>query len=229
MDAHTNRSAIVIVAKAPIPGRVKTRLCPPLSFMEAAKLYSCFLQDTVQKVAAISGAQKYLAVDGLNEEGAKEVLAEITPANYRLIDQGYGGLGERLSYLMELLFKDADRLIFIGADSPHLPRSYIEDALKLLDDYDIVIGPCEDGGYYLLGLGGPHANLFRNIEWSTNRVFSQTMERARSKALNVKVMPIWYDIDAGDDLSKLFSYFEDNPDSAPATAAFLRAHTDIIR
>jgi len=217
-DAFTERSAVVIVAKRPIPGNVKTRLCPPLSCDEAAELYACFLEDTINKIGALPGVSKYLAIDGEKPESSAISL----PGSFKAIGQGTGNLGDRLNHLSHLLFQGVDRLLFVGADSPNLPHLYLKRALEELNYCDVVIGPSEDGGYYLIGMRNHFSCLFNNIDWSTSLVFEQTVNRAQGENLKVGIISTWYDVDTGDSLLKLMSDLQDNPEIAPVTASFLR-------
>lgn len=225
-DIFAKRSSIIIVAKRPVPGNVKTRLCPPLTPQESSNLYSCFLQDTIDKVAKVPGALKYLALDieDIEVQGgeiAPPLHSISTPQSFKVISQGSGDLGERLAYLADYAFKESDRLIFVGADSPSLPIPYLESALQLLGDNDVVIGPSEDGGYYLLGMAGCFTFLFERVEWSSDRVFKQTLDCARSAGLKVNSMPTWYDVDTSSDLSRLVLDIKDERTVAPITANFL--------
>lgn len=226
-DLLGERSSIVIVAKRPVPGNVKTRLCPPLTLQESAGLYSCFLQDIIDKVAKVPGALKYLALDIEDLEvqggGIAPLLDDISiPKSFKVISQGSGDLGERLTCLTNQVLEESDRLIFIGADSPSLPSSYLENALQLLVDNDLVIGPSEDGGYYLLGMNGRFTFLFEGLEWSSDQVFKQTLDHARPAGLKVNIMPTWYDVDTSSDLSRLALDLKDKEAMAPITANFLK-------
>jgi len=225
-DLLGERSSIVIVAKRPVPGNVKTRLCPPLTPQESADLYSCFLRDTIEKVGKASGTLKYLALDTEYIEGQGSEMASLfgnilTPRSFKVISQGPGDLGARLARLTNYVLNKSDRLIFIGADSPSLPSSYLENALQLLAGNDIVIGPSDDGGYYLLGMNGRFTFLFKGVEWSSDRVFEQTLERVVSAGLKAYIMPAWYDVDTSADLSRLALDLRNGQDQAPATANFL--------
>ena len=95
------------------------------------------------------------------------------------------------------------RVIVLDSDSPTLPATYIERADRLLDSHDLVVGPSEDGGYYLVGLRQPRPELFRGIAWSTRHVTAQTLDRAAEFGLSVAILPAWYDVDTGADLERL--------------------------
>ncbi|MBS3909600.1 MAG: TIGR04282 family arsenosugar biosynthesis glycosyltransferase [Actinobacteria bacterium] len=216
--------AIVVVAKVPAPGLVKTRLISPLTPRQSCDLYARFLEDTIKKALKIPEAALFLALN-LREPGCgySDLYSCLTiPDSITIVDQGSGSLGERLAYLSELVFAHADRLVFIGADSPTLPLAYIEAAISGLPANDLVIGPSNDGGYYLLGLAGHYPVLFEGVDWSTDAVFEQTLERAAIARLTVKVLPRWYDIDDAEDLLLLEKELSEDPSAAPSTAAFLK-------
>lgn len=222
-----SRPAIVIVAKLPVAGRVKTRLCPPLAPHEAAALYTCFLQDTTANVASLSAAETYIALDtaALTRELQALVDAIELPASVRVIDQGEGDLGARLSHILTNALPERARVVFIGADSPSLPLSYLEGAVRSLERHDVVIGPSDDGGYYLIGLSGSHTCLFADIAWSTKVVFEQTLARAAAAGLKVDVLPGWFDVDDYAGLCRLRQELQENPSAAPRTASYLADHS----
>ena len=217
------RPAIVIVAKLPVPGRVKTRLCPPLTPHEAAALYACFLQDTVAKVAGLSISEAFIALNiaELGEERQALLDTIMLPGSVRVIDQGEGDLGVRLSKILTDAFPEPAQVVFIGADSPSLPRSYLARAVSSLERHDVVIGPSDDGGYYLIGLSGNHLCVFKDIAWSTSAVFEQTLARAVAAGLDVDVLPGWFDIDDDAGLRRLHRELRDDPSTAPRTTSYL--------
>ncbi|WP_286678392.1 TIGR04282 family arsenosugar biosynthesis glycosyltransferase [Candidatus Aquicultor secundus] len=225
MDGFTERSAIVIMAKRPVPGNVKTRLCPPLSPEESAALYAAFLEDTIHKVDRIGSVIKFIALDSDSslEHGMTRTGNLSVPGSYTAIDQGKGDLGERMSRILGILFQSFDRVLVIGADSPTMPYEVLESALTELSNHDVVIGPSHDGGYYLLGLREHFEILFDGINWSTDVVLHQTLDRIRSANLTVKQLLTWYDIDTHANLLRLAAELRENPSEAPATSALLNA------
>lgn len=218
--------AIVVIAKIPVAGKVKTRLYPSLSMEECSELYACFLQDTLNTVEALHGVKKYLALD-LSDHGlsrSNRVRPFGVPDSFAVLDQGGGDLTDRLTRLTEIVLQNAACALFIGADSPDLPGSYLERAFGLLRDNDMVIGPSKDGGYYLIGLTGKHSLVFEDIQWSTDKVFKQTLGAAAKAGLKVEVLPIWPDVDTIDDLRELRLKLKQQPLSAPLTSAYLESH-----
>lgn len=194
-------SGIAVMAKEPGPGRVKTRLCPPLTPREAAHLYAAFLLDSIELVADIPGTDPFLAYD---PPSAAEFFRRMVPRSVECVPQGTGDLGTRLSRISRGLFvRGYRRVVVIASDTPHLPRDCIRRALDLLDETDVVLGPCDDGGYYLVGSRVPAPALFEGIAWSTLAVLEQTVGRAEDAGLGWAVLPPCYDIDTIGDLHRL--------------------------
>lgn len=215
-------AVIAIMAKAPRPGRVKTRLAPPLSRAAAARLARCFLLDTVARVAQLDRARGAL----LYSPRASQQVFRRMAAGFMLIPQHSGDLGRRLALAFrDLLDLNLGPVVVIGSDVPSLPTSILERALSSLKDsrMDGVLGPSEDGGYYLIGLRRPCAELFRGIAWSTPKVFEQTMTRARQQRLRIRVLPRWWDIDTPEDLQQLRGWLVSQPGAELAhTRRFLK-------
>jgi rSAM/selenodomain-associated transferase 1 len=190
------------MAKAPRAGTVKTRLCPPLSPTDTAALYRCFLLDTLEEtrsVADVTTAVAYTPADA-------RASFEATCPGIVLVPQRGEDLGARLSSAFEELFGlGFGAVIAIGADTPTLPGAYLRSALHLIENpgVDLVLGPSEDGGYYLIGLRALYRQLFEDIPWSTDRVLAETLRRAKHARLAAACLPMWWDIDTSDDLNRL--------------------------
>jgi len=216
-------NALVIFAKAPLVGQVKTRLCPPLSLEEAAELARCFLVDMVERACRLPTVRVYLAIMPAESEPMFRVLLPF-PVEY--VAQRGVSLGEREHNVFDdLLQRGATRVVLIGSDIPTLPLSYLQEAFSHLEDShcDAVFGPSHDGGYYLVGMRVLHPALFENIPWSTPSVMAETSAQARKHNLNVALIPSWHDVDDKDDLSYLVTELS-HPNSethAPRTKAFL--------
>jgi rSAM/selenodomain-associated transferase 1 len=194
--------AIVIVAKAPTPGQTKTRLSPPLTLEDAAALYRAFLLDTAEASLAL-GWERVTIVHPRQREVA-QALRQLVPRGATQQPQRGVGLGDALSSAFESQFDlGFDRVVLIAGDTPTLPPSFFEHACTALERHDATIGPSADGGYYLLGLRGNHSGLFQGINWSTEVVFEQTLDRASELDLAVSVLPEWYDVDTVADLRRL--------------------------
>ena len=197
-----HRTALVIMAKAPQPGSVKTRLCPPLSYPEAADLYRCFLLDTIAKARTLSNVRLLLAY---TPTSSKDFFAALAPDATLMPQQG-DDLGDRMAVCFTRSFAlGYHRVLLIGSDLPTLPADYLQQAVALAAKplIDLVIGPSEDGGYYLIGLRRLHRALFDNMPWSTDNVFAETVRRAEASGLHVARLPPWYDVDTPADLKRL--------------------------
>ena len=204
--------ALAIMTKAPQAGRVKTRLVPPLTPEEAAELNKCFLRDTASAIlracrhhpvgdaqdlhskpaSAARGIAVYTPV------GAESAYDDILPADFSLLPQRGDGFGERLYFAVEDLFKCGfEAVCLIDSDSPTVPAEYFAHAGEMLRTYknSVVLGPSDDGGYYLIGMKKPHRHLFEQIDWSTERVLDQTIQRATEIGLEVKLLPTGFDVD----------------------------------
>jgi uncharacterized protein len=226
------RCALAIMTKVPRAGRVKTRLTPPLSPEESAALNICFLRDTA---AAIGGAgEKAQGVGCYTPVGEEEAYRDIFPADFQLIAQRDGGFGERLAGAVEdILSVGFAAVCLIDSDSPTVPASAFAEAVDfLLQPNDrAVLGPSDDGGYYLIGMKRLHRNLFERIDWSTERVCEQTEERAREANLELHLLPTFYDVD---DQATLIRLCDDllgpnDAQAAPASRAFLQQFADCER
>jgi rSAM/selenodomain-associated transferase 1 len=212
--------AIAIMAKASAPGRTKTRLVPPLTFEQAAALNTTFLQDIAGNVllagrhAAIAG---YVA---FAPAGTEAFFRDTLPPDIDLIDACLPSLGDCLVHTINEIFaRGYTAAVVLNSDSPTLPTALLVETAGILAQPGerAVLGPCADGGYYLLGLKTMHRRLFEDITWGTERVAAQTLERAREKKLDVHLLPSWYDVDDVQGLRRL----EDELRSAPAGRAEL--------
>ena len=194
------------MTKAPRAGAVKTRLVPPLTHEEAAALSVCFLRDTAANIAGVAslGAAEGVAV--YTPVGAESAFDNLLQAGFSLLAQRGDGFGERLYHAAEdLLTLGYRSLCLIDSDSPTLPRSLLTEAVGALAFAGdrVVLGPSDDGGYYLIGLKRAHRRLFEDINWSTGEVLGQTVERAAAIGLEVLMLPTWYDVDDGSSLNRL--------------------------
>ena len=221
--------ALGVMTKAPQPGRVKTRLTPPLTPDEAAALNTCFLRDTANAIAAAASEGHARGIGIYTPAGAADAYRDILPADFELIVQRGDAFGERLTSAIEdLLAVGFESVCLIDSDSPTVPQSaYATAARVLAQPRDrMVFGPSDDGGYYLVGLKRLHRRVFEEIDWSTERVAEQTIARAKEIGLEVELLPTWYDIDDRATLQRLCdellgSEMETNGYPAPASRAFL--------
>lgn len=194
--------AVSIMAKAPRAGEVKTRLCPPLSTSEAAELYRCFLLDKIEQVGELKKASPAIAYTP--DEG-RTFFEEFAPG-FVLLPQRGPDLGFRLANNFDqLLATGYQGALTIDSDTPTLPTHFLEQALDLIatPHLDLVLGPSDDGGYYLIGLRKLYRELFEGMAWSTAEVVPETIRRAEAKGLKVATLPLWFDVDTGEDLERL--------------------------
>ena len=221
--ADEARNAVAIMAKAPQSGQVKTRLCPPLSYREAAELYRCFLLD---KIAQVNTLQRAAPVVSYSPDDSRPLFEDLTPPHFMLIPQHGDDLGARLLFTFDRLFRQGfTQVIVIDSDTPTLPTAYLEQALMLIAERvnDVVLGPTEDGGYYLIGLRQSHRELFEQMPWSTSQVFPETRRRSEQYGLTVACTEYWYDVDTPEDLSRLRESLDQIQDGlARQTRQFLR-------
>jgi hypothetical protein len=220
---NTSPVAVVVMAKQPIAGHVKTRLSPPLTLEQAARLSHGFLLDTLQQVRRLRGVARFLAFAPPEAEAA---FARLAQPDFTLVAQAGADLGERLAGLVERVTAEAvSSVAIMGTDAPTLPDAYLVEAIRVLDQRraDVVIGPTEDGGYYIIGLRRPAPALFHGIPWSTSDVFRETVAKVRTAALRLHVLPTWFDVDTEPDLRRLARDLERGDGAARHTSAHLRA------
>jgi rSAM/selenodomain-associated transferase 1 len=194
------------MAKVPRAGEVKTRLVPPLSAEDAARLSACFIRDAAENIAAAARQAPIEGYIAYSPGDAAAEFAALLPAGCRLLPSRRAGLGFSLyDAAEELLAAGYGAVCLVNSDSPTLPTAILVQAVQALcaPGDRVVLGPAEDGGYYLIGVKRPHARLFDGIAWSTPLVFGQTVERAREIGLEPVVLPAWYDVDDVDSLQRL--------------------------
>lgn len=214
------------MTKAPRAGQVKTRLVPPLTPEEAARLNRCFLRDTAAAIAKICGVAAR-GVGVYTPAGSESAYVDILPNDFNLLLQHGEDFGERLAFAAGDLFRCGfSSVCLIDSDSPTVSADTYAQAIELLaaPDDRVVLGPSDDGGYYLIGMKRNHPELFQRVDWSTERVFDQTRERAREIKVEISLLPTGYDIDDGKTLRRLCDELlsaNSPPDVAPNTRTFL--------
>jgi uncharacterized protein len=231
VNERGGRCAIAIMAKAPDLARVKTRLSPLLRPEEARELSACFLRDMTHMLASAERAE----IDGyiaFAPAGSEASFAPIVApgTGFVLADgaidapPGVVGFGRCLLQAAQALFARGYGAVgLLNSDSPTLPAELIVEAVRLLaaPGERAVLGPASDGGYYLLALKAPHAALFADIDWSTERVAAQTRAAAQRLGLEMAELAPWYDVDDPASLAQLVRDCATKGDAAPATAAWL--------
>jgi rSAM/selenodomain-associated transferase 1 len=219
------KEALVVMAKAPRAGEVKTRLLGALSPEEARGLYVAFLSDAFALMEDVSEEREELALAlCYTPEGAEEAFEDVEREGSLMIPQRGENLGERLANCFADLFAlGFESVVVIGADSPTLPGEYVFDAFECFEtDDDVVIGPTEDGGYYLVGMRKLHKRIFEDIPWSGSGAMDATIERAREAELNLVLLPEWRDVDTPEDFERLKRELGENREAAKFTRRFLK-------
>lgn len=189
--------ALAVMSKAPRPGKVKTRLAPPLTLEQSAALNICFLRDTTANIATVSGAAGVICYTPVGDEIAFDALL---PDGFQLIPQRGDGFGERLLLAAtDLLSCGFGSVCLIDSDSPTLPHAALQQAVAALSGPGdrVVLGGSDDGGYYLIGLKQAHPQVFDRITWSTGSVYRETCDRVHQAGLELVELPLWYDVDDG--------------------------------
>ena len=222
MPTHAN--ALVIMAKAPLPGDVKTRLVPPLSPEEAAELSRCLLLDLIEELKSFRSGDLFIAFTPVEHAA---FFSGIADGRFVCIPQRGHDLGERMKHIFEDLFsKGYKNIVVIGSDLPVFPSRFLQDAFMALDGsgYSVTFGPSRDGGYYLIGMNRYVPEIFQGIPWSSNSVLSTTVHKLSALELAPYFVPAWFDIDTIEDLGYLESTADQFPDrSGQLTLGFLNA------
>lgn len=214
------------MTKAPRAGEVKTRLTPPLTAQEAAALNRCFLRDTAAAIVAVGAGAR--GIGCYTPSDAAALYQEILPREFELVRQRGLDLEERLIFAAQDLFTVGfSSVCLIGSDIPAVPTAVFAEAVKILTlpDEGVVLGPSDDGGYYLIGLKRMQRRMFEEIKWSTGSVLEQTLARASELCLPVHLLPTAYDVDDRVTLWRLCLDLlgpDDRGMAAPATKEFLR-------
>jgi rSAM/selenodomain-associated transferase 1 len=220
---------LVVMAKAPRPGMVKTRLAQSLSLEGVTELYCCLLDDTLALARSLGDVE--IAV--MCPESDVDELARLAGNHVSVVAQKGEGLAAGLTSVFAHFAEGhrtnahrtnahRRRIIAFNSDSPHLPRSVLEDAFETLAAHDVVVGPTHDGGYYLVGAKASHPTLFAGDGMGTSSALERLLARARTLELSVGFADPFYDIDVADDLTRLAAELRLAPSRAPRTAAWLK-------
>ncbi len=215
---------LVIMAKAPRPGAVKTRLAPSLSPAAVAAFYCCLLDDTLALARSLNNVEVAIMCPGSDvNELARLSSSEAPDSEVSVVAQKGEGLAAGLTSVFAHFAEGRRRrTIAFNSDSPHLPRSVLEDAFETLAAHDVVVGPTHDGGYYLVGAKTSHPTLFAGDGMGTSSALERLLSCARTLELSVGFAAPFYDIDVADDLTRLAAELRLAPARAPHTAAWLK-------
>ncbi len=193
-------NTLVVIAKAPEPGKAKTRLVPPLSFEEAAEVARCLLLDQLEHLRSYEGADLFVAFTPA--ESASWFKKNTSPA-YTCFPQQGQDLGERMSHCFgEIFARGYKNMVLVGSDLPPLPLRFLNEAYRILSrpKQGIVLGPSRDGGYYLIGMNHARSDLFEGIAWGGNDVLACTLDKLARAGSSPELLPTWFDIDTAEDL-----------------------------
>jgi hypothetical protein len=209
---------LVIMAKAPRPGMVKTRLTQSLPVEVVTELYRCLLQDTIALACSLMTAEVAIVCPASDVEELRRFVGEAV----QVVAQKGEGLAVGLTSVFAHFAVSYQRVVAFNSDSPHLPSSVLEDAFDLLAGHDVVVGPTHDGGYYLVGAKTAHPSLFENDGMGTRNALEALLARARVLHLSVDFAPPFYDIDVVSDLTRLSAELSLASARAPRTAEWLK-------
>ena len=217
-SSGSNR-VLVIMAKAPRPGAVKTRLAPSLSAEAVTAFYCCLLDDTLALARSLGDVE----VAVMCPDSDVNELARLAGEGVSVVGQKGEGLAAGLTSVFAHFAEGHQRrTIAFNSDSPHLPLSILEGAFETLAAHDVVVGPTHDGGYYLVGAKTSHPTLFAGDGMGTNSALERLLSRAQTLELSVGLADPFYDIDVADDLTRLAEELRLAPARAPRTAAWLK-------
>ncbi len=210
-----------MMARAPAPGQCKTRLAALLGDAAIAKLYAAMIADSIDRYSR-AGATRNVVVAASEFNGIRALL-DLVPPGWEVIPQVGTGLGERLANAFRALMVDGSAVVLVDSDSPTLPVEPLAAALGRFNGARrALLGPTDDGGYYLIGLSSPELEVLRDVPWSSPRVLEVTLARCDALSLSTELLPRWYDVDEGKDLERLCAELSQHPGRAPRCARTLR-------
>jgi uncharacterized protein len=220
----TQTKAIILFARDPVVGQVKTRLHPFLSKEVIFELYTHFLHDSIQKIGRVKSADRFIGVHPSDASGFFSRLKK-DDCTLEIFSQVGNNLGEKMANAFQDRFAEGyERVVIIGSDSPSLPVAYIEQALN--SEKDLTLGPSTDGGYYLIGMSGKLVDVFEDVDWGTDKVLAETLERIKQSGCSLELLPPWYDVDRPEDLKFLQTHLElierSGQESTGRTGEFLK-------
>jgi uncharacterized protein len=218
-NSRERDAVLVIMAKAPRPGMVKTRLAQTISVEAVTELYRCLLDDTMALAHSLHGVKVVIMCPASDVQELTQLAGGATAVASQ---QGQGLAAGLTSVFAQFTASGRQRVIAFNSDSPHLPASVLANAFEMLIAHDVVVGPTHDGGYYLVGAKSPHAELFHGDGMGTTSALDGLLARAGRLQLSVGFTDLFYDVDVEGDLSRLAMELRFTPARAPRTAAWLR-------
>ncbi len=223
-SAPTGARVLVIVAKAPRAGGVKTRLTPHLTQQAASELYTCLLRDTLALARSLRGVE----VAVVSPDSDVDTLSAFVGSDTAVLAQHGRGLAAALESTFARFAGAHRRILAFNSDSPHLPPAALERAFDALWSHDVVVGATADGGFHLVGAKASHAGLFTEDGLGISSALHRLVTRARSRGLRVAFAPPCYDVDVAADLVRLANELQADPGRAPLTAAWLERSGDLV-
>ena len=197
-----NKNALILFAKTPIPNFSKTRLINPFSAKQAAEFYSASLEDVYNTMNDSTEFDLWLGI--APEKFNEKIFPLNLKSGYYFFQEG-SDLGIRMRKAFQVLFgKGYEKVAIIGSDFPHISEKIIVQTFNNLNKNDCVLGPAADGGYYLIGLKTIFNSIFENIDWSTEKVYQQTLEKAQQNNIKIKNLEIQYDVDTMKEIKQLY-------------------------
>ena len=229
-DAPNSSSAadcLGIFGKYWEPGRVKTRLARSLGNEKAARIYEAFVAATVARLSAIQCTR--ILCYWPDDQRTRSAFELAAASGWSLVPQTEGDLGERMAeYFIQQFSAGVDRVVLLGTDSPNVPLVEVQEAFEHLKTSDVVLGPTEDGGYYLVGAAHRVPPIFAEIPWSTPEVLPKTIACLEKAGLSYTTLDPWYDVDEIYDLHRLVEDLRDDGDEEPALHVLLRHILEVI-
>ena len=217
-------------ARRPEPGQTKTRLAESIGDEAAVTVYAGFVEDLIHRCEKLAESFVVAATPGdqLSTGWFQSRVADSTTVDL----QSDGDLGERIEWFFRRAFqKGCEKVVLIGSDSPDLPSAVIRNAFRELEDFDVVLSPAADGGYVLIGLRSFSEGMFADVKWSAATTLMDTLRAARQRALSVRLLQLWYDIDVVENLGTFIAMQSENGSGAadcPATSAAIRRQSSVI-
>lgn len=197
-------NAVILFARDPILGQVKTRLSSSFDDETILRLYTCFVEDSLKKIRQVDNADCFVGISPSNLSG---FFNGIESSDTRLFVQQGKDLGDKMRQAFVDRFADGyKKVVIIGSDSPSLPVSYINEALT--SDKDLILGPSTDGGYYLIAMTGNVSEVFGGVAWGADQVLDETLSCVKKVRASLELLPVWYDVDLPEDLKFLKTHLE---------------------
>jgi rSAM/selenodomain-associated transferase 1 len=197
-------NAVILFARDPVLGQVKTRLSSSLDDETILRLYTCFIEDSLEKIRLVDNVDCFV---GISPSCLSGFFNGMEGSNTRLFIQQGKNLGAKMRQAFVDRFADGyEKVVIIGSDSPSLPVSYINQAL--ISNKDLMLGPSTDGGYYLIAMTGKVSEVFGGIAWGTDQVLDETLSCVKKTGVSLEVLPVWYDVDLPEDLKFLKTHLK---------------------